>query len=67
MSFNKKYSIQSHYLTAPSKRRSGLKISPSVKFIVAHDTGNPESSAMGNVKYYENSRNELSASAHIFC
>ena len=33
---------------------------------MAHDTGNPESTARGNVKYYINSRNEMSASAHLF-
>jgi hypothetical protein len=33
---------------------------------VAHDTGNPGSTAAENVRYYENSRNEQSASAHIF-
>jgi N-acetylmuramoyl-L-alanine amidase len=39
---------------------------PHVKFIVAHDTGNPGSTARGNVRYYERSNNEMSASAHIF-
>ena len=33
---------------------------------MAHDTGNPGSTASGNVSYYERSRNEMSASAHIF-
>ena len=37
-----------------------------MKFVVAHDTGNPGSTATGNVAYYERSRNEESASAHIF-
>ena len=41
-------------------------MSPGVRFIVAHDTGNPGSTAAANVKYYERSRNEMSASAHIF-
>jgi N-acetylmuramoyl-L-alanine amidase CwlA len=66
MSFTKKYQISQRYLTKPSKRRSGIPISPDVKFLVAHDTGNPGSSASGNVRYYENSRNDMSASAHIF-
>lgn len=39
---------------------------PGVRFIVAHDTGNPSSTAAANIHYYENSRNEQSASAHIF-
>jgi N-acetylmuramoyl-L-alanine amidase CwlA len=66
MDFKLKYQISQRYLTKPSKRRSGIPISPAVKFIVAHDTGNPDSSASGNVRYYERSRDEMSASAHIF-
>jgi N-acetylmuramoyl-L-alanine amidase len=65
MSFKMKYSVTPQYLTAPSERRSGIKI-PKVRFVVAHDTGNASSTAKGNVKYYENSRNDMSASAHIF-
>jgi len=66
MSFQQKYTITPQYLSKPSKRRSGLLISPSVKFVVAHDTGNPRSTATGNVNYYERSRDDESASAHIF-
>lgn len=65
MAFKMKYEIQKKYLTSGSKRRSGIKASP-IKFVVAHDTGNPNSTALGNVNYYENSRNDISASAHIF-
>jgi hypothetical protein len=43
MAFKEKYTITPAYLTSPSKRRSGLLMSPGVKFIVAHDTGNPKS------------------------
>jgi N-acetylmuramoyl-L-alanine amidase len=63
--FTIKYPIVSKYLTVPSKRRSG-KIISKVVFIVAHDTGNPNSTAKNNVNYYENSRDEMSASAHLF-
>lgn len=66
MSFLQKYTITPRYLTKPSKRRSGKLIIDGVKFIVAHDTGNPGSTAANNVGYYERSRNEDSASAHIF-
>ena len=66
MNFKMKYQITAKYLTPGSKRRSGKLIYPSVKFIVAHDTGNPNSTASANVRYYQNSRNEMSASAHIF-
>lgn len=52
-------------LPTKTKRRSGLKIK-GVKFIVCHDTGNPNSTAQGNVNYYKNSANEMSASAHVF-
>ncbi len=61
-----KYPITARYLPKPSKRRSGLAMSPGVRFVVAHDTGNPNSSAAANVKYYENSAQEQSASAHLF-
>lgn len=66
MSFQEKYTIIPRYLTSGSRRRSGRPISGEMKFIVAHDTGNPDSTAAGNVRYYENSRNEMSASAHLF-
>ncbi len=64
--FKMRYVVTPRYLTAPSRRRSGRPISPTVKFIVAHDTGNPGSTAAGNVTYYERSRNDVSASAHLF-
>ncbi len=66
MDFQMRYHVTPRYLTKPSKRRSGLPISPAVRFLVAHDTGNPRSTASNNVAYYERSRDERSASAHIF-
>jgi N-acetyl-anhydromuramyl-L-alanine amidase AmpD len=66
MKFKKKFEITKKYLTTNTKRRPGLLISPSVKFIVAHDTGNPTSTAKNNVDYYERTNNEATASAHIF-
>ncbi|WP_051317005.1 SH3 domain-containing protein [Ectobacillus panaciterrae] len=65
MSFNMKYTVTLRYLTAPSLRRSGVAMND-VVFIVAHDTGNENSTAAQNVRYYESSRNDLSASAHLF-
>lgn len=59
------YAVTPRLLTAPSRRRSGRLISE-VRFVVAHDTGNPGSTAAGNVAYYERSRGEMSASAHLF-
>jgi N-acetylmuramoyl-L-alanine amidase len=63
--FLMKYEITPRYLTGPSKRRPVLYMDQ-VVFVVAHDTGNPGSTAAGNVSYYEASRNEMEASAHIF-
>lgn len=65
MSFKIKYEITPYYIPTPSKRRSGQKMKE-VKFLVAHDTGTPGSTARNNVHYYINSKNEQSASAHIF-
>ena len=53
------------YIQIGTKRRSGAKLF-GVKFITAHDTGNPNSTAKGNVNYFKNSANEMSASAHTF-
>jgi N-acetylmuramoyl-L-alanine amidase len=64
--FKLRYAITARHLTAPSRRRSRKPISPGVRFVVAHDTGNPGSTASGNVAYYERSRDEVSASAHLF-
>ena len=64
-SFLEKYKIEPLYIPRHSKRRPGTLLQR-VRFIVAHDTGNPESTARANVNYYINSRNEIHASAHIF-
>lgn len=64
--FKQRYEISARYLTGPSKRRPLQRLSPGVRFIVAHDTGNPGSTAAGNVRYYESSRDKEAASAHIF-
>lgn len=64
--FLPRYIVTPSYLTKPSRRRSGRAVTPGVRFLVAHDTGNPASTARANVRYYENSRNEMSASAHLF-
>lgn len=53
------------YIAKGTKRRSGLKLT-GPKFIVAHDTGNPNSTAKNNVDYYKRTANEMSASAHLF-
>lgn len=64
--FKQRYTITPRPLSGPSKRRPMLRMEPGVRFIVAHDTGNPGSTAANNVTYYERSRDEMSASAHLF-
>jgi N-acetylmuramoyl-L-alanine amidase len=61
-----KYPIQQQLITPGTRRRSGQRMDPGVRFVVAHDTGNPGSTALANVRYYQNSRNVESASAHLF-
>ena len=46
-------------------RRPGSKLL-GVRYIVAHDTANPNSTAQQNVNYYKQSANEVQASAHTF-
>ncbi|QNR70402.1 N-acetylmuramoyl-L-alanine amidase (plasmid) [Paenibacillus peoriae] len=65
MSFKMKYAIEQKLLPNKTKRRSGI-LMPRVGFVVAHDTGNPGSTATGNISYYTNSANDISASAHTF-
>lgn len=65
MAFKMKYPIKNDFLPINTKRRSGTKIK-GVKFLVEHDTGNPNSTAQGNVNYYKTSANVMSASAHVF-
>jgi len=47
------------------KRRSGKKLDR-VVFLVAHDTGNPGSTAKNNVDFYTRTAQDESASAHFF-
>ncbi len=63
--FTMKYPITQRLLTGPSKRRPVLPAAP-IRFLVAHDTGNPGSTAAANVAYFERSRNDMYASAHLF-
>jgi len=60
-----KYAINSDCVKAGTKRRPGSK-RPHTLFVVAHDTGNPDSIATGNIGYYKNSANDQHASAHYF-
>ncbi|WP_094701647.1 N-acetylmuramoyl-L-alanine amidase [Brevibacillus laterosporus] len=63
--FVMKYPIQTKYVTPRTKRRSGIPMKR-IGFIVAHDTGNPGSTALSNIRYYQNTCDSMSASAHTF-
>jgi N-acetylmuramoyl-L-alanine amidase len=69
LTFKEKYIITPNYIPSPSRRRSGRR-TDTIKFIVVHDTGNPGSSASGNVRFYINTCNTVepkkTASAHLF-
>ena len=54
------------YIQTNTLRRSGQRLTTIPKFIVAHDTGNKNSTAKNNVDYYKRTANEMSASAHLF-
>ncbi len=57
------------YAILGSRRRPGRRITPSVQFVVVHDTGNPGASARNHAKFYRNDPNPPNAtlsSAHIF-
>ncbi len=57
--------IKQKLIPIPSKRRSGEKII-AVKYLVAHDSGNDNSTAKQNVDYYIKSADVVEASAHYF-
>jgi N-acetylmuramoyl-L-alanine amidase len=63
--FKMKYEITPMYLTPKTKRRPAEPLD-AIQFVVAHDTGNPNSTAIGNVKYYEQCNNVDYASAQLF-
>lgn len=68
MSLSTKYlqvPLRADYITKGTKRRSG-KLMPRVGFIVAHDTGNPGSTARNNVDFYKRTARDASQSAHLF-
>ncbi|GAB7055773.1 MULTISPECIES: peptidoglycan recognition family protein [unclassified Paenibacillus] len=65
MPFQMKYEIIPRYLPGPSKRRPMLPLAR-CRFMVAHDTGNPGSTAAANVSYFQRTSNDMSSSAHIF-
>jgi N-acetylmuramoyl-L-alanine amidase len=69
MPFNEKFIVTPRYIPAPSRRRAAIPLTQ-VRFLVAHDTGNPGSSAAANVKFYINTCQTVepakTASAHLF-
>jgi N-acetylmuramoyl-L-alanine amidase len=69
MPFTEKFLISKQYLPSPTRRRSGVS-ADTIKFIVVHDTGNPGSTARGNVQFYTDTADTVekkkTASAHLF-
>lgn len=65
MNFKNKYNIRYDLLREGSKRRSG-KSASKIGFIVAHDTGNKNSTAANNVAFYKRRNKDDYASAHTF-
>ncbi|AXY77457.1 amidase [Paraflavitalea soli] len=67
--FNEKFIVIPRYLPVPSRRRAGTPIQK-VRFLVAHDTGNPGSTAANNIQFYINTAKTVepakTASAHLF-
>lgn len=67
--FTEKFIVISKYLPVPSRRRAGTPIQK-VRFLVAHDTGNPGSTAANNIQFYINTSHTVepakTASAHLF-
>lgn len=51
MTFERKFDITARYLPVPSARRRSYAMER-VRFVVAHDSGNPGSSAAQNVAYF---------------
>lgn len=70
MDFKMKYDIETKYLTpkqaGDKKYRRPKVLVPKVMFMVAHDTGNPGSTAYDNIAFYERTHNQDFASAHTF-
>lgn len=68
MPFDDKFAIIAKYAILGSRRRSGRKIAK-VRFLVAHDTGNPGASADAHARNYRNNPNPPPgqvSSAHLF-
>lgn len=67
MAFQLLYPITPILAPAGSKRRPGRPVTPAVKFLVAHDTGNPDATAVGHARWYRNDPNpKVVSSAHLF-
>ena len=63
---DQEFPILPSYLKLGTRRR-GIPLSAPVRFLVAHDTGNPGSTAAGNVRYYNSTYlTPTPASAHLF-
>jgi N-acetylmuramoyl-L-alanine amidase len=68
MPLDDRFTIKPKYATLGSRRRSGRRIAR-VRFLVAHDTGNPGASADAHARNYRNNPNPpptRTSSAHLF-
>lgn len=67
--FTERFIVIPRLIPAPSRRRAGIPVQR-VRFLVAHDTGNPGSTAANNVQFYINTCQTVApsktASAHLF-
>jgi len=66
MAIHPDYAIVPQYAVLGSRRRPGRHLA-AVRFVVAHDTGNPGASAAAHARWYRNDPNPAQpASAHLF-
>lgn len=69
MSIETAYDVIPDLAVLGSTRRPGRAIVPFVRFVVAHDTGNPGASARAHARWYRNDPNpppDAVSSAHLF-
>lgn len=61
MPFEPRYEITRNLIPL-SSRLPGMPMAPGVRFLVAHDSGNPSASATDHVRFYMNQPNPPAAS-----
>lgn len=67
MTFQQSYPVTDVLTPTGTRRRPGRPIQPAVRFLVAHDTGNPGATAAAHGRFYRNDPNpKVVSSAHLF-